>query len=237
MRILFLDTETTGLDPKVDRVVEIGASLYCAEEKRVLRSAGFFTNDDTIKISPEISAINKIYQATLDTWAVDFKSIFDLLENNFVKKANYLCAHNAPFDKKFIEAELDRMNRPAWTLPWIDTSVDLPYPERMTTRKLTHLACEHEFLNPFPHTALSDTLTCQRIFSMYKLGDILVRAQSPNITVRACVDYANREKASKRGYRWNPGEKKWLKNIKQFDLEKELKDCGFEVEVQSDKTK
>lgn len=233
MKILFIDCETTGLSPTADRIVEIGASLYCATSDRLVRSICFITHDDTIQISPEISAINKISQQMLDEYGVDFKSVFYLLRDNFVGKADYICAHNAPFDKSFIEAELDRASLPFWTKPWIDTAVDIPYPTTMTTRKLVYLAAEHNFLNPFPHTALSDVLTTYKVFSQYLLTEIERRQKSPTIQIRAEVDYANREKASKRGYRWNPTFKKWLKNIKEFELENERKSSDFSISIES----
>lgn len=231
MLILFTDVETTGLDPKIDRVVEVGASLYCTEHRRILRSFCVLLGDDTVRMSPEISKINLITNSMLDNHAFKPKESLEVLNDAFIYQADYLCAHNAPFDRSFLEAEFLRFGMELLEKPWIDTCVDLPYPDSIKTRKLTHLASEHGFLNPFPHTALSDTLTCQRIFSMYSLEEIFKRAQSPNITIRALVDYGNREKASKRGYRWNPEQKRWLKQIKQFDLDKEQKDSDFEIEV------
>lgn len=231
MRILFLDVETTGLNPLEDRVVEIGANLYCTDTKRTLRSCSFLTTDDTIKISPQITAINKISQEMLDKNGVDFKSVLPLLTDNFVRRSDFLCAHNAPFDRGFLEAELKRFGYPIWNKPWIDTCVDLPFPETLTTRKLTYLAVEHGFLNPFPHTALSDVLTTQKILGEYDVAKIISRSETPNITIVALVDYANREKASKRGYRWAAGTKRWMKVIKETELALEREAAGFEIEV------
>lgn len=232
MKVVFLDVETTGLDPSKDRVVEIGAALYCAVQERVLRAINFLVNDDTIKISEEITAINGISQAMLDESGVDFHSVLPLLTDNFVDKATYLCAHNAPFDRAFLEAELKRFNYAVWEKPWIDTSVDLPLPKTITTRKLTHLAAEHDFVNPFPHTAMSDVLTMQKIFSKYSFGKIVERQASPNVLVTALVDYANREKASSKGFRWNAEKKKWQKNLKQTDFIVEQPVWDFEVQVE-----
>lgn len=231
MKILFVDTETTSLDPKTGRIVEIAASLYCSQENRLIRSLCFILSDDTIKITPEITAINGITQKAIDELGVDFRSVFPLLYNNFVEKSDYLCAHNVPFDCAFIEAENERFGFPKWEKPWIDTSVDLPYPFSITTRKLTHLAAEHGFLNPFPHTALADVLTAYAIFTEYELGDILKRQGSPTILIAAMVDYANRIKASGRGYRWNPSLKRWTKFIKTNELEAEKKLCNFDIEL------
>lgn len=233
MKILFVDTETTGLSPEQDRVVEIGASLYCALTQRLIRSICFITTDDTVKISPEISKINHITQEMLEKYGVNYKSVFSLLRDNFVSHCDFLCAHNAPFDRSFLEAELKRAGMDNWDRPWIDTSVDLPFASSITTRKLTHLAAEHGFLNPFPHTALSDVLTMYRVFSNYKIADIVKRQSSPNLTITAMVDYATREKAAKRGFRWNPDKKRWLKIIKEVELEYEKAKCDFEIMVVS----
>ncbi len=234
MKILFVDCETTGLDPVKDRIVEIGASLYCGDEERVLRSTCFITNDDTVQISPEISAINKVSNKMLTDYGVDFKSVFYLLRDNFVGKCDYLAAHNAPFDKSFIEMELIRAEQPLWTKPWIDTASDLPFPASIQTRKLTHLAAEHNFLNPFAHTAMGDVLTMLTIFGKYPLDKILKRQASENLIIQADVDYANRAKASSRGYRWNPAKKRWLKKIKADELDFEKANADFAIQVEKD---
>lgn len=234
MKVLFLDVETTGLDHKSDRVVEIGASLYCTIQHRVLKSICFLTADDTVKITAEISSINKITQKMLERDAVTYNSILKTLTEAFVESADYLCAHNATFDKSFLESELERAKLPKWEKPWLDTLTDIPYPESITTRKLTHLAAEHNFLNPFPHTAMSDVLTTQKIFSHYKIDDIVKRSKTPNVIIWALVDYASRDKAKKFSFRYEPTSKRWYKKMKQDEFEKEKSKYDFNIKIEEE---
>lgn len=231
MKILFVDCETTGLAPDSDRVVELGCVLYCTEEKRIIRSMCFILNDGEIKITEEITKVNFISQGCLEKYSFGLKAYLEFITDAFVEQADYICAHNAPFDKAFIEAELKRVGLSKWERPWIDTCVDIPYSDNISTRKLSYLAVEHGFLNPFPHTALSDALTTCILFNKYLLTDIIARKNTPNITIRAMVDYNTREKASKRGYRWEPSSKRWLKQIKENELASEKEKSDFQIEV------
>jgi len=107
--IIVLDFETTGLYPaKGDRVIEIGAVLLRDQEIvdrfQSLVNPGFFVNS-------EIESITGITNAMLG----DAPPAEDVM-GQFVKfiGTHPLVAHNASFDRSFLEAELGHIgkNRP-----------------------------------------------------------------------------------------------------------------------------
>lgn len=105
-RIVFLDTETTGLNAQQgDRVVELG----CVEmmgRAATGRTFHYYLNPQGKSIDAGAQAVHGITAAFLADKPV-FKDIAqDFIE--FVQGAE-IVIHNAPFDVGFLNAELDRI--------------------------------------------------------------------------------------------------------------------------------
>lgn len=225
---LGLDFESTGLNVKEDRITEIGAVLWDVLAGKPITVLNYLIKIDQ-PLTPEIQALTGLTDEILREHGVPFRTAYIELAR-LIQKAEFLVAHNGTnFDKPLFHAECVRNEVGLWERPWIDSSTDVPYPPHITTRKLVHLAAEHAFVNPFPHRAVTDVLTMLKITDQYNYQEILKYQRSPSILIKAVVDYENRAKASSRGYRWDPNNKQWVKTIKNFQLEQEIKDCGFKV--------
>jgi hypothetical protein len=127
-------------------------------------------------------------------------------------------------------------------LPWIDTLTDIPYPAEISTRKLSYLAADHGFINPFQHRALFDVLTMLNVLSRYELGAILEFQQIPWVTIQANVSYDDRMLAKEARFFWQAiGDKKypnkWVKRIKKNVFEEEKASYRFPITVLSDDVK
>ncbi len=109
MREIALDTETTGLDPfSGHRIVEIG----CVEMINRIRTGNHFhvyLNPER-EMPPEAERIHGL-SATFLADKPLFRAIGDAFLE-FIQDAP-LVIHNAAFDMKFINAELERMGYPA----------------------------------------------------------------------------------------------------------------------------
>jgi len=111
------DTETTGLDPKQNRVIEIGALRF---------DAAGVSSRFSVLINPErpmpaeASRINGITDAML----ADKPTASDVLPDflTFIGNAT-LIAHNAPFDINFINEELSRVMLPQLSNRVVDTRI------------------------------------------------------------------------------------------------------------------
>ncbi|MBW5435585.1 DNA polymerase III subunit epsilon [Bradyrhizobium canariense] len=109
MREIVLDTETTGLDPlRGDRLVEIG----CVEMlNRMPTGQSFHVYINPERDMPaEAFAVHGLSAEFLATKQLFHEVVDDFLE--FIGDAP-LVIHNASFDISFINAELDRIKRPA----------------------------------------------------------------------------------------------------------------------------
>lgn len=227
--IIGVDFETTGLDPLKDSVIEIGAITWDTERKRpcLFYDALIKVPAPLPKIITEITGITDLY---LDKFCISAENAFKNL-NILIEHCSYIVAHNAPFDKSFYEQTCIQLGAPITKKPWIDTATDIPYSDDIQTRKLKHLAAEHAFLNPFSHRAIPDVLTMLTILSKYDMKEVIKYQSAKNIKIIAKVTFETKAEAQSRGYRWDAINKQWIKFIKEFLLDKEIKESPFEVKV------
>lgn len=105
--IVVLDTETTGLDPKNDRVISFGA-VYI-DKGQIQQKFEWFFNPGNVNISPEAMQVHGITPEFLSDKPLikaHLPSILGLVHGAF------LCAHNAKFDFDFLDEELRRNGFP-----------------------------------------------------------------------------------------------------------------------------
>lgn len=230
---LGVDFETTGLDVEKDRIIEIGAVLWHVERKVPLQMLSLLVDPD-IPVTPFITSLTGISDEDVKVHGVSTIEALDQL-HPLMDLADYIVAHNgASFDKPLWEAEYKRCGAHRGQdikVPWIDTRTDVPYPEHIKSKSLNHLAYDHEFINPFPHRAVTDVLTMLKIASKYDPQQIINYKETPSLEIRAMVTYNDREKAKAKSYHWDGGRKFWVKNIKEFQLKKEIEDSDFKVTV------
>lgn len=159
MRTIFYDTETTGLKPEKDRVIEIAAYDPVTKQSFVkLVNPGF-------PIPSEVSAIHHI----TDEMVVGCPS-FDQVAKEFVEFCDgdvILIAHNNDtFDKLFLQQEFARNNieMPSWkfldSLKWARRyRPDLPRHTLQFLREIYGIAQNNA------HRALDDVIILHEVFS------------------------------------------------------------------------
>ncbi len=108
MREIIFDTETTGLDNRNDRIIEIGG-IELVNHFPTGRTLHIYINPDGTKVHPDALAVHGITDAFLSDKPVFAEVVDDIL--SFFEGATWI-AHNANFDMGFINAELARLNLP-----------------------------------------------------------------------------------------------------------------------------
>lgn len=108
MREIVFDTETTGLDPyKGDRIVEIG----CVELYNTIPTGQTFH----VYLDPERDMPEEAFRVHgLSREFLTGKPLFAAIADDFlafIGDDSRLIAHNAEFDMRFINAELERLGR------------------------------------------------------------------------------------------------------------------------------
>ena len=108
MREIIFDTETTGLDSREDRVIEIGG-VELVNSFPTGRTFHVYINAQGRPVHPDALAVHGISDADLAD-----KPTFPEIVDSFLDftEGARLVAHNATFDIGFINAELGRLNLP-----------------------------------------------------------------------------------------------------------------------------
>ena len=150
-----VDIETTGLDPAVDRIVEI-AVVGVDFEARCYTKLFHSLIDPGIPIPPEASAVHHITTAMVAGKAPTIDQVRPVLQR-LADPAIPFAAHNAAFDRSFLEAAAC-----TWIPPWICTLrvarhlwPDVPSHSNQALRYRLNLNAHGDGL---PHRAMSDAL-------------------------------------------------------------------------------
>lgn len=230
VRLLGIDFEATSLDTGTARLLEVGAVLWDTERRAPLKLYSELV-DPLMPVPPEITAITGITGEMVEEFGLSEGAVVHEVRDS-IELVDYVVAHfGSLYDEPLFEAACGRYMCLPPERVWIDTSVDVKYPEGMKTRNLQHLAAEHGFLNPFRHRAVFDVMTMLRILDQYDLDTVIVRAKEPMVFLEACVSFEEKEKAKERGYRWCPPKRVWWKSFKFTDSIVEQAKCGFSTKV------
>jgi DNA polymerase-3 subunit epsilon len=108
LREIIFDTETTGLDSREDRIIEIGG-LELIDHFPTGRTIHLYINADGRKVHPDALAVHGITDESLAD-KPKFSEVADEILDFFGD--GLWIAHNATFDMGFINAELARLARP-----------------------------------------------------------------------------------------------------------------------------
>ncbi|HWU63427.1 MAG TPA: DNA polymerase III subunit epsilon [Ensifer sp.] len=108
MREIIFDTETTGLDSREDRIIEIGG-IELDNHFPTGRTLHLYINPGDRKVHPDALAVHGI----TDAFLADKPAFADVAEEilSFFEGAKWI-AHNATFDMGFVNAELARLGLP-----------------------------------------------------------------------------------------------------------------------------
>lgn len=236
MRYASIDLETTGLDIHTDRIIELGWAIFDSKFKHPICIGSKLVYDDTYPVITDvITKITTITTEQLKTFGVAPKIAFEEMTLAFEQAGvEYLLGHNAlEFDGPILSREMIAAGYDKPSQPWIDTKVDLihflDYEPKSTS--LSYMAADHGFVNPFPHRAVFDALTCAKLLQYYPVNEIIKVANYEIIEVRALVSYDDRSKASKRGYRWDGDRKVWTKKMRSCFVDHERSQAGFQIAV------
>jgi DNA polymerase III subunit epsilon len=224
-----VDVETTGTNPDRDKIIEFGICLfeYGRQTVRICKVFGSWEwfEDPGFSIPPEITDITGITDEMVAGHRIDERAVNDLLGRGVL-----VIAHNADFDRRFLERRLPIFA----TKHWACSRADIDWKaEGIRSSALEFVAYSlgffhdghraandyratlHALAQPLPHTG------------RLALGALLQKARLPTWRLWARVAAIEKKDVLKaRGYAWSPGEfgrpKSWYRDVADADRATEV---------------
>lgn len=213
-RIAIVDTETTGVDPEKDRVVELAVITFDLERAAPVEHFASLLRAD----ANPAEHVNRIPAALLssapesgDVWGRAARVTAD---------CSLWIAHNAAFDKQFFPKELRDQK------PWVCSMADLVWPEASKAgMSLAALALAHGVGVVAAHRALTDCDILSRLFMRIAergidLPAFIALGLRPKVRVQALVSYDDRNLAKEAGFQWDGAKKMWFRDMVEEDIAK-----------------
>lgn len=168
-RYIAFDVETTGLDSKKDRMIEVGAVLF--EDGHIVETYSSLINPG-IKIPKEATSINHITNGMVKKAPTEDVVCAELVKflGNALHEETPICAHNGEFDMSFISQALMRQGYDA-QIVYLDTlSLSRKIIQGLPNYKQTTVAKYFNIKNKQEHRAVFDAEVCGEI--LWKLLSI-----------------------------------------------------------------
>ena len=225
---IFVDVETTGLDAASDEIIEIGILPFSYDmNDRIVATHRQFCafREPSGPIPTAITTLTGI-----DDEMVRGTSIRPSDLEPFLDRVSLVVAHNAPFDRAFLEAAF-----PVFAdLPWACSLGDVPW--KANGVRQSSLECVAASFGFFyrAHRAIDDCHAAVEILdqslacsSTTVLGAMLENARRPTFRVWAIgAPYEVRTALKGRGYRWHDGARggprSWYRDVRAREVDDEL---------------
>lgn len=225
-RALLLDVETTGLDPCTDEIIELAmVPFFYTTDGEIVGIGDAFSalRQPTLPIPAEVTKITGINDAM-----VEGKSIVPADVAAFAG-ANLLIAHNATFDRQYLERFCPALAQN----PWACSMSEIPWAaEGFESSKLAFLALSSGFYYD-RHRAVNDCHAAIELLSR-KLpvtdspAFAALLASARRTTLRCWAEnspFESKDVLKQRGYRWNGEDngqpRAWWIDVGDNDIEAE----------------
>ena len=221
LKAAIIDVETTGISYLNDKIIELGIVIveYCPETGQVYRVLETYNEleDPGMPIPTDATKVHGI----TDTM-VNGKRIIDAEIEKMLEEVSLVVAHNAGFDRVFVEARLPFFKEKAWAcsytqMPWKN--------EGFNAFSLEFLAYKFGF-HFNGHRAAMD---CHALLEILQselpaskgrgLKALLESAYTQDLKIYALsTPFESKDKLKGRGYRWDAERKTWYTTVTNADL-------------------
>ncbi len=158
-RFIVVDLETTGNNPEIDHIIQIGAVLIEDHEIKDSYSSFVYTDKEIPPFIQKLTGIKNSMLKDAPTLEQVVTDILPLMDNAI------FVAHNAAFDLGFIQATFEKMGYLPFSGLVLDTltlsRILLPMAQ---SYKLTQITEELEIIHENPHRAEDDALATANLF-------------------------------------------------------------------------
>lgn len=214
-----VDLETSGLDPEQHKIIELALMLAWVDEAgHVIAHCGpvSWLEDPGEPLDPRITLITGLAAQHLAG-----KRINDPVVEGMLSRADCLVAHNTRFEVSWLERRYPRLKGWAWgcsmaDIDWLMAGCD--------GRAQQSLLAQHGLFSD-AHRAGADVWSLFLLLNQRRrevgpgparthLQRLLETVRTPTTLVEARgAPIGKKDLLKARGYRWNPGERVWAKEL------------------------
>jgi DNA polymerase-3 subunit epsilon len=224
LKAAILDTETTGTNPLVDKIIELGIVIveYCPDTGQVYRVLETFDELEYpgIPIPAESTKIHGITDEMVNNTKINDSYVESLMAD-----VSLVIAHNAIFDRVFVESRFPFFQKKAWAcsfaqIPWKAEGFGSAGLEFLAYRFGFHFTGHRASVDCH---ALLEVLQSDMPGTGTKVLKLLLdKARIPDLKIWALnSSFESKDKLKERGYRWDGGRKTWCGTIAVNDFEDE----------------
>ncbi len=221
---LALDVETTGLDHRRHRVIELAMQRFVADRDGVIVDIGRcrrWLEDPGEPLGEEIRGLTGLTDQELAG-----RSICDAEATSILMDVDFVVAHNARFDRPFVEARLPQ----GAGRPWVCSMSDVAWREhgfegRVLSGLLMQMGRFYDAHRADVDVAALIHLLDHRLSrtGATVLGEAVTRASRPTWIVEAVrAPFAAKDALKERGYRWNADAKVWSREVADDGIDDEI---------------
>ena len=216
VRVMVIDTETTGVNKETDKVIEIGAVLVEADPEtgELGKVLGTFSGleDPGFPIPPESTAIHGITDEMVKGKRFDEPAL-----NRLLVGVQLIVAHNAGFDRPFLEQRFKQFE----TLPWGCSFKQIPWnDEGMGSAKLEFILYKLGFFFD-AHRAVTDCYALVQALShplgrsgMLPMQLLIQAAEQKEFVIYALNSpFETKDALRNKGFRWDADLRAWKINV------------------------
>ena len=225
VKVCFLDLETTGLNKDTCKIIEFAGKVTAIDKSNgallgIVDEYESF-NDPEESIEPEITRITGITDDIVAGHSIDWESVSRVLN-----QADIIVAHNASFDRSF----MDRYLPLSQDKVWVCSVSDINWPERGFGARGQEILCIWHGFYYESHRAMSDVdalihlVTHEAEESDNAALELIANAAKPTYKIAALNSpFETKDILKSRRYRWDPQNRYWWKNLvlDEIDTEKE----------------
>jgi DNA polymerase-3 subunit epsilon len=223
IKVCFLDLETTGTNKETCKIIEFAGKMTAIDKNNgeligIIDQYQSF-NDPEESITPQITRITGITNEDVKGHSLDWELISQMID-----KADIIVAHNASFDRAFMDRYLPLSKDKVWGC----SLNDINWVKRGFNARGQEILCIWHGFYYESHRAMYDVdalihLVTYEIEGQNKASLELISNSTKPVYKIAAVNspFETKDLLKARKYRWNPEKRYWWKNILSEDLETE----------------